>query len=201
MIQYELLPFSDLIEADGQVKQGWKYQLVYEALQRFECKKSSSVQTFISQKVQAIEESNEGRTYLLTCTGENGTVEVAGFFELCLTSIDFGKMSGKKQKQFKGPYTHLRDNHAGGYCIGELGRSDKYSNNELPGKVILKEARSLIGRSQNVVGGRYALIDARREVFENLYRPAGFKEVATTNVPTEGNMDIVVGVAKVSAWE
>ncbi|MCO6558105.1 MAG: hypothetical protein J6575_01455 [Bifidobacterium sp.] len=159
------------------------------------------MQAFISQKVQAIEEPDEGRTYLLTCTEPDGTIEVAGFFELCLTSIDFGKISGKKQKQFKGPYTHLRDNHAGGYCIGELGRSDKYNNNELPGKVILKEARSLIGRSQNVVGGRYALIDARREVFENLYRPAGFKEVTTTNVPSEGDMDIVVGVAKVAAWE
>ncbi|WEV47519.1 hypothetical protein OZX62_04425 [Bifidobacterium sp. ESL0690] len=174
---------------------------IFNALKRFECSRSQSVQSFVSNKVEAIEESNEGRTYLLVCKQPDGTVEVAGFFELCLTSIDFGKMSGKKQKQFKGPYTHLRDNHAGGYCIGELGRSDKYSKNELPGKVILKEARSLIGRSQNVVGGRYALIDARREIFENLYRPAGFKEVVTTNVPAEGDMDIVVGVAKVSTWE
>ncbi|MDF7665130.1 hypothetical protein [Bifidobacterium sp. ESL0745] len=201
MISYQLMPYQELLRVCKESPDNKDALETLNALMRFECSRSQSVQSFVANKVEAIEESNEGRTYLLVCKEPDGSVEVAGFFELCLTSIDFGKMSGKKQKQFKGPYTHLRDNHAGGYCIGELGRSDKYSKSELPGKVILKEARSLIGCSQNVVGGRYALIDARREVFENLYRSAGFKEVATTNVPTEGDMDIVVGVAKISTWE
>ena len=201
MIDYTLVPCSLLIEEPQTEDFALLREQLIHGLANFTCKRSNSVSHFMHDKVLEIERHGEGRTYLFVTVTETGVVDIAGFFELCLSTIDFSKLSGKKRSQFRSPVAHLRDDHAGAYCIGELGRSDNYGRDELPGSVILNEAVSLIITSRDIVGGRYALIEARPEIFNSLYVQQGFKQVGVTSVEAEGDCEIHIGLAKITSWE
>ncbi|MCI1664655.1 MAG: hypothetical protein LKI23_06890 [Bifidobacterium crudilactis] len=201
MISYFLLPYSIIADESDESAKAFR-GVVKEAINRFTCTRSNSVSDFVHNKMNGIEKSHDGCTYLFVTRSKSGSfIEIAGFFELCLTSIDFSRLSKNKRSEFKGAHTHLRGDHAGSYSIGELGRSELFTKEDLPGEVILQEAINIIVDCRNRISGRYTLIEARDEIFESLYKPYGFKKVDTTHVEREGDCPIVVGMAKTTKWE
>lgn len=201
MIPYFLIPYS-IISDDSDEQSEVFREIVKDAINRFKCTRSNSVSDFVRNKMDGIEKSHDGCTYLFLTGSKTGQpIEVAAFFEICLTSIDFSALSNNKRNEFKGAYTHLRGDHAGSYCIGELGRSELFTKIDLPGERILQEAINIIVSARNRISGRYALIEARESIFESLYKPYGFKKVDTTHVEIEGDCPISVGIAKITRWD
>lgn len=91
--------------------------------------------------------------------------------------------------------------HTGAYTIAELARSDRFSAKQLPGSVILDEAKDIIRKSRNLIAGRFLVVDAQEKVFESLYGPAGFTRLAVAEPPKgmpEANF--VTGCAVIKDW-
>lgn len=201
MISYVLAPYSAVSRATDKMPQSFVDEL-NAAIDRFKCEKSDSVSKFIHCSMRDIEESHDGHTYLFITVLPNGHMEIVAFFELCLTGIDFSQLTKSMQKKFKGGHTHWRKGkYAGSYCIGELGRNDSFTKDDMPGERILQEAINVIVTARDSIGGRYALIDARREIFDHLYKKQGFRCVGNVSVPDEAEAEVVVGIAKTTKWE
>jgi hypothetical protein len=99
-----------------------------------------------------------------------------------MTQLDLSQASKAVRQKLTGRFSHSR---TGAYSIAELARDDRYSSTQLPGKTILDEAFSVVGRSRQHVGGRFVVVDAREEVIERLYKPKGFRVVGVAEPPSD----------------
>ncbi|WP_132438001.1 MULTISPECIES: hypothetical protein [unclassified Rathayibacter] len=153
---------------------------VYERLSTFECKRSPHLQDFARGKVGRYEQHGHSRTYVFICPVEDSDIDVPAFFTVGMTALDLTKATGSKKKKLSGD---ISMDITGTYSIAELARSDRYTSSQLPGAVILDEAKQVIAQAKSFVGGRFAVVDARKAVFEALYQPAGFSEIHIASAP------------------
>lgn len=201
---YHIVPYSEILRSSSSPDIQDMHAALAEAVQSFvPCVESASVTKFITQNVRGVESNHHGRTYLFV---RNDSYEVMGFFELCLTTMDFNAddvvLTKTQIAKMTGSYARSaeRDGRTGGYCIGELSRAEGVSPTELPGRVILDEALRVIRSAHQIIGGRCVLIDAREDIFKSLYEPAGFKRIRTMTNDTEGS-EIVVAVTNIAAYQ
>ena len=152
---------------------------VLAKLEAFECHRSAHLQDFARKNVHKYESHGHSRTYLLI-TSEGDEVDIIGFFTVGMTAFDLSQASSAAKKKLSG---QVSMDQTGAFSIAELARSDRYTTDQLPGSVILDEAKEVVRRARNYVGGRFLVVDARREVFEALYSKAGFKEVSVAQAP------------------
>ncbi len=153
---------------------------VYECLQTFECAKSPHLQDFARKNVHRYENHGNSRTYVLIVPRGDSDIDVAGFFTVGMSTLDLTKVSKNMRKKLSGDFTI---DSTGAYAIAELARSDKYSSSQLPGSVILDEAKNVIRQARSFVGGRFAVVDAQPLIFEKLYAPAGFNRLNVADAP------------------
>ena len=65
-----------------------------------------------------------------------------------------------------------------GYLIGQIGRSDKYNHDDLPGKIILRECYSRIESARKIVGGNLLLLECHEKMFNLFYKGQGFNKIS-----------------------
>jgi hypothetical protein len=152
---------------------------VIEKLGEFECHRSSHLQDFARRNVHKYEKHGNSRTYLLI-NSEGGGVNILGFFTVGMTAFDLTQASSNAKNKLSG---EVSMDQTGAFSIAELARSDRYTSQQLPGSVILDEAKEVVRRARSYVGGRFLVVDARKEVFDALYSHAGFKEVSVAEPP------------------
>ncbi|WP_181137622.1 hypothetical protein [Rathayibacter sp. AY1D1] len=171
---------------------------VYARLEVFACERSPHLQAFARTNVQRYERHGHSRTYVFICADDGAGIDVPAFFTVGMTALDLTRAGSSKQKKFSGDFSM---DVTGAYSIAELARSDEYNGNQLPGSVILDEAKNAIAQAKFHVGGRFAVVDARRPVFEALYQPAGFKELHGTEAPVgmDAN-DFITAACLVRDW-
>lgn len=192
-IQYDVFALADV--------QDEKYHVladrVNERLAEFACSRSPHLQNFARSDVHKYEAHGHSRTYvLITPIGE--TVDVAGFFTVGMTALNLSKAGSSARKKLMGNITL---DQTGAYSIAELARSDDYTAAQLPGSTILDEAKEVIKRARNYVAGRFVVVDARQEVFDNLYEPAGFRVVDVAKSPgAMQDVKFVTACAVVKDW-
>ena len=63
------------------------------------------------------------------------------------------------------------------YLIGQLGRCDSYSKENLPGEIILKEAYAAINRAIEIIGGNLLILECREHMFLKFYEKYNFKKL------------------------
>lgn len=59
--------------------------------------------------------------------------------------------------------------------IGQLGRSDTYSSQDISGETILNECYHAISKAAKAVCGRVVVLECREWIFEKFYKQQGFK--------------------------
>jgi hypothetical protein len=191
-LDYEVFPLSLLLqERFGNVS-----RIVKERLAAFNCKRSPHIQEFARGAVHRWEKHGHSRTYVLL-TGEVD-FQVPGFFTVGMTSLDFSRASRRTRERLMGD---ISMEQTGAFSIAELARSDDFTNAQLPGSVILDEAKAVISRARAWVGGRFLVVDSRQEIFDRLYQPAGFKQidVATPPIGME-DTSFVTSCAVIKDW-
>lgn len=170
---------------------------VDERLAEFRCERSAHLQEFARSKVTKWEAHGHSRTYVVV-TPQNDTIDVAGFFTVGMTALNLENASSSVRKKLMGDVSL---DQTGAYSIAELARSDDYTRHQLPGSTLLDEAKEVIKRARGYVAGRFVVVDAREEVFDSLYAPAGFKRIDVAKPPI-GMDDIpfVTACAVVKDW-
>ncbi|MBF4575045.1 hypothetical protein [Frondihabitans sp. VKM Ac-2883] len=193
-VAYSVFALSDL---EGDTYQPLR-EAVRERLASFECARSPHLQEFARSKVKGWESHGHSRTYVLVCAAGDEGIDVPAFFTVGMTSIDFTKASSGIRKKLSGSISMLQ---TGAYTIAELARSDRFTGEQLPGSVILDEAKEIIRQSRALIAGRFLVVDAQVKVFESLYRPAGFKQLAIAEPPMGmPDEDFVTGCAVIRDW-
>ncbi|WP_159084894.1 hypothetical protein [Planctomonas deserti] len=161
-----------------------RYSVLREAviarLEAFECARSEHLQHFARENVHKYENHGHSRTYVLITPSDDEGIDVPAFFTVGMTVLDLSQASNSKRKKLSGG---ISLDATGAYSIAELARSDRYSRSQLPGSVILDEAKQVIASARLHVGGRFVVVDCRREVFQQLYEPAGFREIHVAQPP------------------
>lgn len=192
-IQYDVFALADI--------QHEKYEVLANSvngrLREFRCERSLHLQSFARSTVQSWEAHGHSRTYVMITAVED-TIDVAGFFTVGMTALNFSNATPSVRKRLMGNFSLEQ---TGAYSIAELARSDDYTSSQLPGVTILDEAKEVIKRARNYVAGRFVVVDARQEVFEHLYEPAGFRKIDVATPPRDmQDVEFVTACALVKDW-
>lgn len=192
-IQYDVFALADV----QQEKYAVLAERVNDRLSAFRCERSPHLQKFARSSVRKYEAHGHSRTYVLITPVADG-IDVAGFFTVGMTALNLSQAEGSVRKKLMGD---ISLEQTGAYSIAELARSDDYSAAQLPGVTILDEAKEVIKRARNYVAGRFLVVDAREEVFERLYRPAGFRKVDVAKPPRDmEDVSFVTACAVIKDW-
>lgn len=145
------------------------------------------------------EQHGHSRTYILLSVDPSGKFLVPGFFTVGMTSLDLTAASNSVRKKLMGD---ISTDRTGAFSIAELARSDAFTNADLPGTVILDEAKSVINRARGYIGGRFLVVDSRPKIFEQLYQPAEFRHIGTAATPIGmEDSEFVTSCAMIRDWD
>jgi len=176
MVDYILFSLSDLLENYDEGE-------IIEKFQDFHCEKETDLERFLKEKSCTYETSNVGRTFIFLNEKllSEGVFEVMAFFTTSQTSYDISRMSQKKKRKVLGSAVPGRDslNSFPAFLIGQIGRSDKYNSDQLPGFKILHECYMQLKKVSEIIGGEHVILECREMMFENFYRNQGFKKIVS----------------------
>lgn len=193
-ILYDVVSLNELTDP----KYGVLLEAVEARLAEFKCKRSTHLENFARSGFRKYEEQGHSRTYVLITPTEDEGVDVPAFFTIGMTVLDLSQVSERLRKRLSGQVTL---NVTGAYSIAELARHDDYTNAQLPGEVILDEAKRVIVNAREHVAGRFAVVDCKREVLKALYEPAGFKEIQVAESPSSmEETDFITACCVIKKW-
>lgn len=174
MINYVVLSLGELL------REGYDRNLIEEAFKKFSCQRETDLENFLVSKAITYENTDFGKTYLMVDADllKQNIFSVAAYFTIAHTAVDISKLSKKKKRAALGEYPG-RDglNFVSSYLIGQLGRNDTYTSNDLTGEQILNECYHSISLAAKVVGGRLLVLECRECMFERFYEKHGFKKL------------------------
>lgn len=167
-------------------------------LSKFECAQSPHLEKFARSQVHRYENHGHSKTYILVTLLENSVLDVVAFFTVGMATLDFEAMGNSMRKKLSGDFSSTV---VGAFAIAELARSDRYSSSQLPGSVILDEAKRVIVNARGYIGGRYLVVDAQPKIFDKLYKPAGFRLISTAKAPRGmEDKDFITAACLIRDW-
>jgi hypothetical protein len=127
--------------------------------------------------------SGLSRTYLYIA-GKDTDLEVAAYFTIAVTSVDYQGISRNMRQKVLGG-TPGRDNqdHFGGLLIAQLGRSDGFDKSDITGSEMMEDCEEIIEDARNIIGGRAIYLDCHGELvkFYSLFGYALLKQEPFVN--------------------
>lgn len=193
-LDYDVFPLSLILNGDNPNLA----TAVRDELDSFDCERSTHIQEFARSSVHRWEKHGHSRTYVLISVDADWHVRVPGFFTVGMTSLDLTRASRNARGKLMGDITTDR---TGAFSIAELARSDDFTGAELPGSVILDEAKAVISQARGYVAGRFLVVDSRPEIFDRLYQPAGFRQIGVAEPPMGmEDSEFVTSCAMIRDW-
>lgn len=170
---------------------------VLERLQNFECSRSPHLQDYARTAVHRWERHGHSKTYVFISAFEDD-IDVPAFFSVGMATLDLSEVSKTLRKRIMGDFSVEQ---TGAFSIAELARSDDYTASQLPGTVILDEAKEVIRRARGYIGGRFLVVDSKPAVFDTLYKPQGFKQIGLAKAPKGmEDSDFVTSCCVIKDW-
>ena len=171
---YIVIPLGELLNAE------YVQEKLEQSFQKFSCQRETDLEDFLKDKAILYENTNFGKTYLILDKEEldKGSFIVMAYFTIAQKSVDISAISNKQKRKMLGSYPG-RDNLKSipAYLIGQLGRSDSYSSQQLSGTDILNECYNAISMAARIVGGNLIILECRECMFSNFYEKHGFKKL------------------------
>lgn len=153
---------------------------VEQSFKKFSCQREVDLENFLIKKAITYERANIGKTYLLVDLDKlmQGTFSVMAYYTIAQRAIDISELSAKRKRKLLGDYPG-RDSLKSipAYLIGQLGRSDVYTSDEISGEQILNECYHSISIAAQVVGGNLVMLECREKMFERVYKDKGFRKL------------------------
>ena len=176
MKQYFVVSLGELLS------EGFDDRKIKDAFKKFSCRREEDLENFLMYKAITYEQIDFGKTYL--CIDKEklyrGEFVVLAYFCLAQRSIDVTHMSQKAKRKMLGEYPG-RDSikSVPAFLIGQLGRCDDCSHDELSGEQILGECYHAISQAAKIVGGRLVVLECREHMYEKFYEKQGYKKLYT----------------------
>lgn len=181
---YKVIPLGELLTKE------YNQDKLNTAFKKFSCQRETDLENFLQEKAILYENANLGKTYLILDSAEleKKNFVIAGYFTIAQKSVNISEISGKKRRKMLGAYPG-RDKlkSVPAYLIGQLGRCDSYSSQQLPGDAILNECYNVISLASRIVGGNLIILECRDGMFAKVYERLGFKKLY--NSLNEENLD------------
>lgn len=150
------------------------------AFRNFQCTREKDLETFLVDKAIQYEQKGFGRTYLCldNKAQRQNKLSIVAYFTISYTAIRMRAIPNSRKKKVVGSLPG-RDNleFAPSFLIGQLGRSDNYSNEYISGESLLCECYHMLSVAYNVIGGQVVILECREHMFEKFYQKCGFKKL------------------------
>ena len=178
MIEYQVIPLREILIDESIVSK------IEESFKKFSCQREKDLENFLMRKAITYEKTNFGKTYLCIDKKElekNQTLSIIAYFTIAQNSLDISNLSNKKKRKVLGNYPG-RDslNSIPTYLIGQLGRNDAYSSDDLSGEQILKECYHALSIAAKIIGGNLLILECREHMFDKFYSHYGFQKLYDT---------------------
>jgi hypothetical protein len=136
-------------------------ELLKAQLREFRCTRDTDVESFIHNRAIDYEISGLSRTFLYL-GGDADRVEIAAYFTLALTSVNFADISDKKRQKVLGrtPGRTSQD-HFAGILVGQFARCDGFGNDVISGTEMMRDCEGIVEEGRNYLGGKVAYLDCR----------------------------------------
>ncbi len=175
MINYKVIPLGEILSEE------YNESLIENAFKEFSCQRETDLENFLIRKAIPYEKTNYGKTHLFIDVDKlenEGKFVVAAYFTIAQNSVNISSLPKKKKRKMLGEYPG-RDSLESipSYLIGQLGRCDLYSNDELPGQQILDECYHALSVAARVVGGNLLVVECRECMYDKFYAKKGFKKL------------------------
>ncbi|MDR1358042.1 MAG: hypothetical protein LBJ48_01605 [Coriobacteriales bacterium] len=141
----------------------------------FCCVRDEDVQTFIRDRAIRYERSGLSRTYFYVTDRETEETDVAAYFSVAITSVDYTRVSRARREKVLGstPGRVNRD-HFGGLLIAQIARDDRFNESVISGTELIEACEEIIELGRNYLGGRVIYLDCKEELI-SLYERRGYK--------------------------
>lgn len=143
-------------------------ETVKEVISNFYCLRDNDVENFLKSENKAIlyEKKSKSRTYFIFDEDglKNGSFALLAYFTIAIQTLkvpngtaasQIRKLDGLYAKKGSEAITEIP-----AFLIGQLGKNDKYAD-KITGYELLEYAFSVIGKAQEIVGGRVAFIECQ----------------------------------------
>lgn len=112
---------------------------------------------------------------------KNGEFVILAYFTLAQRSVDISALGTKRRRKVLGNYPG-RDSikSVPAFLIGQIGRDDHCTKEELSGQQILNECYHAISVAAMILGGNLLVLECREHMFEKFYEGQGFKKLYDT---------------------
>ena len=169
-----------LISLGEMLSHNYSEAKIQDVFKKFSCQRESDLEDFLIHKAIAYEKADFGKTYLFIDQEklENNELEIMAYFTISQSTLDISELSQKQRRKAIGSYPG-RDNRTSlpTYLIGQLGRSDSYTSEDLNGDMILDECYSTISVAAQIVGGNFIMLECREQMFSKFYEKRNFKKL------------------------
>ena len=153
---------------------------IEQSFEKFSCQREVDLENFLLRKAIPYEKTNFGKTYLLIdlASLEQGIFSVMAYYTIAQKAIDISELSAKRKRKMLGDYPG-RDSlkTIPAYLIGQLGRNDAYTSEDISGEQILNECYNSISIAAQVVGGNIVILECRERMIERVYENKGFHKL------------------------
>jgi hypothetical protein len=158
-------------------------ETVKEVISTFYCSKDLDIESFLRNENKAVlyENKSKSRTYFIFDEDglKNGEFVLLAYFTIAMQTLkipdgtaasQIRKLDGLYAKKGSEAITEIP-----AFLIGQLGKNDKYAD-KITGDELLEYAFSVIGKAQEIVGGRVAFIECQdKPKLIDFYVRNGFK--------------------------
>lgn len=173
MRSYVVIPLGEIVEKYDNKK-------IEDAFKKFSCQREEDLEDFLIRKAITYEKADIGKTYLCVDKErlDGGEFIVLAYFTLAQRAVDISDLPKKRKRKVLGEYPG-RDQikTVSAFLIGQLGRGDDCSKEELSGQQILNECYHAISLAARIVGGKLVILECREHMFDKFYEKQGFKKL------------------------
>lgn len=178
MIDYEVYSLGELLDQLNVENVEEKLQ---EEFKKFSCPNERDLESFLVHKAIEYQRIQFGKTFLFLNSKSlsNDILDIMAFFTTGQTAIDISDLAQKKKRRVIGSGIPGRDHMKSipGFLIGQIGRDERYSHDDLSGEQILKECYKKIEEARTIIGGNIIILECRKKMFELFYEKQGFKQL------------------------
>lgn len=174
MKEYVVVPLGEIID------KGYNKEKIENSFKKFSCRREEDLENFLVHKAIPYEKTDYGKTYLLVDKEklDKGEFVILAYFALAQRSLDISGLSNKRKRKILGEYPG-RDSIKAvpAFLIGQLGRCDSCTKEELSGQQVLNECYHAISLAARIVGGKLVVLECREHMFSKFYEGQGFKKL------------------------
>ncbi len=171
MVDYIVVSLGDILST------GVDRDKVEEAFKKFSCQQEVDLENFLVNKAILYENSQYGKTFLLLDKKqlEHGNFQIIAYYTIALKSLDITHLSKKRRRKVLGGQPGRDQMHSmSAYLIGQIGRNDIYTHDEMDGETILNECYHSISIAARIVGGQLIVLECREHMYEKFYQKQSY---------------------------